>query len=435
VQTRGNLMVGLMTLLLCASAAAQGARRTGGDSSADPGPWKQLTKLTESDGQESDWLGWSVAISKDGNTVAVGAVGWCRGHGFNGCGQGAVFVFVKPVSGWTDMTETATLTASDTQPGEYLGESVAISDDGSTIVAGAPDWPADGTGSGALYVFVRPKTGWMNGTERARLNATDTGTNLGQSVAMSGRTIVGGAEYFNGFQGAAYVFVEPQTGWANVTQTARLTPSDGKEGFMGDSVSISGDTVVAGAPITGVGGAGNGAYVFVKPKSGWKNKTETAKLTASRGTGFKLGYSVSINGDSIAVGGPEKSNSNGAVYVFVKPTQGWRSKTETARLMVPPKFDFLGYSVSVDNNGKNIIAGAPGWQDGGGNGSVDLFVKPASGWKTTSKFKVRLTATDGRNMDNLGYSVSASPMAIVAGAPFATIGSQPKEGAAYLFGR
>jgi len=64
---------------------------------------------------------------------------------------------------------------------------------------------------------------------------------------MSGRAIVGGAEYFNGFQGAAYVFVEPQTGWTKMTQTARLTPSDGKQGFMGDSVSISGDTVVAGA--------------------------------------------------------------------------------------------------------------------------------------------------------------------------------------------
>jgi hypothetical protein len=427
---RGTLMVGLMMVLLCASAAAQGAGPSGGDSSAASGPWKQLAKLTEANGRGEDYVGWSVAISKDGSTVAVGASGWCRYQGFEGCGQGAVFVFVKPASGWADMTETALLLASDGQPGEYLGESVAISDDGGTIVAGAPVWPADGSGNGALYVFVRPKGGWISGTESARLHATDTGTNLGQSVAMDGHTIVGGAEYFNGFQGAAYVFVEPPTGWANMTQTARLTPSDGKEGFMGDSVSITGDTVVAGAPITGVGGAGNGVYVFVKPKNGWKNKTQTAKLTPSKGENMGFGYAASVVGGTVAVGARSWNNHDGAVYVYVKPAQGWRSMTETARLTVPPKSNFLGYSVSLDRNEKRIAGGAPGWQ---GQGAIDLFARPTSGWKTTSKFKARLTATDGKVMDNLGFSVSISPMFIVGGAPYAQIGSDPQEGAAYIF--
>jgi FG-GAP repeat len=92
---RGNLMVGLLTLLLCASAAGQGAERGSGGYSPTLGPWRQLAKLTEAKGKEEDWLGWSVAISKDGNTAAVGAVGWCPQQGFNGCGQGAIFVFVK----------------------------------------------------------------------------------------------------------------------------------------------------------------------------------------------------------------------------------------------------------------------------------------------------------------------------------------------------
>ena len=414
-----------------ANTAPQGASRSSGDSSATPGPWKQLAKLTESKGKEQDWLGWSVAISKDGNTAAVSAVGWCPLKNSDGCGQGAIFVFVKPASGWADMTETAMLTASDGQPGEYLGESVAISDDGSTVVGGAPKWPADDTGKGALYVFVKPRTGWVDGTESARLNATDTGTNLGQSVAMSGRTIVGGAEYFNGFQGAAYVFVEPRTGWANMTQMARLTPSDGKGGFMGDSVSVTADTVVAGAPITGAGGAGNGAYVFVKPKSGWKDRTEAAKLTASHGTGFELGYSVSISAGTVAVGARLRSHNNGAVYVYVQPTHGWRSMTETARLTVQPKFNLLGYSVSINSNGKDIFGGAPGWQLG--QGAVDLFRKPSSGWKTTSRFAARLTASDGIAQDGLGFSVSGSPLAVVGGAPYAQIGSNPQQGAAYLF--
>jgi hypothetical protein len=427
---RIGLRLGVL-MLLAANVAAQSAHPIRGVPAA-PGPWKQLAKLTESNGRAEDYAGWSVAISKDGGTVAVGAAGWCRYQGVEGCGQGAVYVFVKPASGWADMTETALLLASDGQPGDYLGESVAISDDGSTIVSGAPVWPADGSGSGALYVFGRPKGGWKSETEGAILHATDAGTNLGQSVAMSGGTIVGGAEYFNGFQGAAYVFVESKRGWTNMTQTARLTPSDGKQGFMGDSVSVSGDTVVAGAPETGLGGAGNGAYVFVKPKNGWKDKTENAKLTPSKGQNLGFGFAASVVGDTVAVGA--NSRGNGALYLYVKPAHGWRSMTETARLSVPPKANGLGFSVSVDRSEELIAGGAPSWEDGGGNGSVDLFARPTSGWKTTSKFKARLTAKDGRNMDELGFSVSTSFTAIVAGAPDAAIGSQSKVGAAYLFG-
>jgi hypothetical protein len=289
--------------------------------------------------------------------------------------------------------------------------------------------------NGAVYVFMRSQSGWTDGTERARLNATDDGTNLGQSVAIGAGTVVGGAEYFNEEQGAAYVFIEPETGWTNMTQTARLTPSDGKGGFMGDSVSVSGDTVVAGAPVTGIGSAGNGAYVFVRPKAGWKNSTETAKLGASGGTGLELGFSVSIGGNTIAVGAPRRGGGNGAACVYLKPAEGWRSMTQNATLTVPPKYNSLGYSVSIDSSGKNIIAGDPGWQDGGGQGAVVLFVKPTAGWRTTSNFKARLTATDGRNMDGLGYSASANPLTIAAGAPGATIGSNRNEGAAYVFGK
>jgi hypothetical protein len=423
----------LIALLLSACAFAQGARLGGSDSSA-PGPWKQLAKLTEAKGHNQDWLGWSVAISKDGKTVVVGAVNWC-GTPDNGCGQGAIFVFVKPTNGWADTTETALLKASDGQPGEYLGESVAISDDGSAIVAGAPLWPADGNGNGAAYVFVRPQGGWRNATETAKLTSTDgAGVNLGDSVAIDGSTVAAGGEVFNGLEGAAYVFVKPKSGWESMRQKARLTPSDGKGGLLGWSISMEADVIVAGAPITGTSGAGDGAYVFVKPKGGWKNRTETAKLTASSGNGFYLGNSVSIGSDTIAVGAPRRNNANGAVYVYVKPTKGWRSATERARLTVPPKFNQLGYSVAAYNNGKSIAAGDPGWQDGGGQGSAILFTEPMKGWKTTSKFLTRFVSQDGRNGDGLGFSTAATSGAIVAGAPDAMVGSNDQQGAVYVFG-
>ncbi len=69
---RLGLRLGVM-MLLAANVAAQSAQPVRGGVSAGPGPWKQLAKLTESNGQESDWLGWSVAISKDGSTVGGGS--------------------------------------------------------------------------------------------------------------------------------------------------------------------------------------------------------------------------------------------------------------------------------------------------------------------------------------------------------------------------
>ena len=386
--------------------------------------WKQLAKLTESSGKEEDWLGWSTAISKDGNTAAVGAVGWCPQQGYNGCGQGAVFVFVKPPTGWANMTETAILTASDGQPGEYLGESVAISDDGSTIVAGAPYWPANGKGNGAVYVFLRPQGGWVTMTQTARLTSTD-GVDLGDVVGLSGDTVAAGAKYTNASQGAVYVFVKPDAGWKDGTQTARLTPSD-HGGYVGWSVAIGTDTVVA------TGGAA--AYVFVRPEKGWKNKTQDGKLTASDEQGkFDFGYSVSVNGEAVAVGAPNRDH-NGGVYVYVRPADGWKSMTETALLTVHGRSTGLGYSVSLDSGGKSLVVGMPGWQAGGGQGEVALFKQPQSGWLTTSSPNATMKANDGRNLDCLGCSIAASPTAIAAGAPYATIGSNLQQGAAYVFG-
>jgi len=376
-----------------------------GQNAAPAAKWKQLAKLTESNGKEQDLLGSSVAISRDGNTAAVAAAGWCPVQGHDGCGQGAIFVFVKPPTGWADMTETAMLTASDGQPGEYLGESVAISDDGSTIVAGAPYWPANGKGNGAVYVFTKPQSGWADGTETARLTTADLYATLGQSVAISGNTIAGGGPGFNKNQGAAYVFVQPEGGWENMKQTARLSPSD-QGGYVGLSISIDDGTVVAGsfnAP----------AYVFVRPKNGWRNKTETAELTPSNGKpGYDFGYSVSISGETIAVGSPRYDHNHdktgGGVYMYVKPEGGWRSMTQTALITVHARSTGLGYSVSLDSGGKGLVAAAPGWPDGLGQGEAALFKQPQSGWRTTSSPSATMAANDGHYQDGLGFSVSGS---------------------------
>ena len=112
----------------------------------------------------------------------------------------------------------------------------------------------------------------------------------GRAVAISGNTIVVGAETHtvgpNQGAGAVYVFTEPSGGWANATQTAELTATEatsGHEHHLGNSVGISGNTIVAGAPGAGPHPSQGAAYVFAKPAGEWKDATQTAELIGSDG--------------------------------------------------------------------------------------------------------------------------------------------------------
>lgn len=372
-------------------------------------PFIQQAKLTASDGAQLDQLGSSVAVSGD-TIVAAADSKTVTGN----TAQGAVYVFVKPASGWVNATETAKLTASDGASGDSLGRSVAIS--GDTIVAGAPFAGAtDNSGPGAAaYVFVKPTGGWHNETETAKLTASDgtPGNLLGLSVGIAGDTIVAGAECADGScQGAAYVFVKPNGGWRSEPATAKLTASDGAAGDdLGSAVAISRDTIVADAQCAVVNAnfCQGAAYVFAKPNRGWRSETETAKLTASDGAASNFLGPVGISGDTVAAGahnGPADAQ-RGAVYVFVKPRRGWRSETEAAKLTASDGAagDALGWSVAV--SGKTVVAGAPFASVNGnsGRGAAYVFAKPNDGWRSETE-SAKLTASDGAASDSLGWSL------------------------------
>jgi hypothetical protein len=230
--------------------------------------------LSASDGVNNAWFGLSVAI--DGDTVVVGAP--------NGDQDlGAAYVFVKPAGVWAGTTQTAELTASDAQNGDFFGSSVAIS--GNTIVVGARGATVNGNPyQGATYIFVMPKHGWTNMTQTAKLTASDGApvANFGLATTIDGNTVVVGAPYGanDDGPGAAYVFVMPSGGWTDMTQGAELTASDGTDkDTFGISVSIEDSVVIVGAEEEGGQRPGVG-YVFVEPPTGWTNATETAELTA-----------------------------------------------------------------------------------------------------------------------------------------------------------
>ncbi len=394
-------------------------------------PWVQLAEETASDGKIWDQLGWSVGVS--GNTVVLGAPGAAVKKGKVSIDEcGAAYVFVEPPNGWANSTETAKLYASDCKPDDDGGFSVAI--DGDTVVLGSPHCVQAPHPSGAAYVFVMPPNGWANMTETAKLTPSDPAAFdfFGFRVAVSGNTVVVGAPHSSAYAplGAAYVFVKPANGWATMTETAKLTPSDGATG-LGRGVSVNGDTVVAGALRPG------GAYVFVEPPGGWANMTQTATLTNS-GHAKSPVSSVAIDGNTIVAGASNTAvggnKQQGVAYVFVSPSGGWTNMTQTATLTASDGAakNLFGFSASI--SGGTVVIGAPKATVGGNasQGAVYVFVMPQSGWASMTE-TAELTASDGNVGNGLGYSVAMSGSTVVAGAPASLVSYHVGHGAGYIF--
>jgi FG-GAP repeat len=263
------------------------------------GIWSQQQKLTASDAASGDSFGYSVSIS--GDTVVVGAYEDDDG----GFSSGSAYVFVRSSGIWSQQQK---LTASDAAVAAQFGVSVAIS--GDTAVAGAS---LDNSQRGAAYVFVRSGTSWF---QQKKLTASAKAAQFGLSVSISNDTAVVGAFSENSFRGAAYVFVRSGTSWF---QQKKLTASDAASGDgFGHSVSISGDTAVVGARLDdNVGTSSGSAYVFVRSGTSW---FQQKKLTASDEAELDFfGDSVAISGDTVVVGAPlddDAGSNSGSAYVY-----------------------------------------------------------------------------------------------------------------------
>jgi hypothetical protein len=219
---------------------------------------------------------------------------------------GSAYVFKRDGETWKQQVQ---LKASDGAAGDAFGVSVAVS--GQTIVVGADRDDDRGQDSGSAYVFVQAGSGWV---QEAKLLAQDgqEGDQLGASVAISGNiAVVGapGADPAGTDSGAAYVFRYNGENWI---EEAKLMAGDGKEGdLFGASVSISADYLVVGAP----GADGSGAlYVFKFDGSTWTLKGKVAATDRTPGQDF--GGSVSISGDTILSGATGDSAQTGAAYAY-----------------------------------------------------------------------------------------------------------------------
>lgn len=364
--------------------------------------YDQIAKLTAPDGAANDQFGNSVAI--DGDIIVVGKA--------DGAVQSA-FVYQNN-SGV--VTQVAELTPSDGVAGDRFGYSVAIS--GSVIVVAAIDHVNhDPENTGSIYVYVEPAGGWTNMTETAELNLGQAGAGVGRSIGTTGSEVVStGGD-------AVVVWNQPSSGWVNSSKpNAQLLGTDSNSLA---NVAISGNVIVAGSP-QAFGFYGS-TFLYVKPAGGW-NKIgimPTARLVGASQNGGG-GQAVAISGNTVV------SSTGAGVFVFVKPSSGWANMNETATLTdANAQNDLFAVAVS----GGTVVAGDPAQLVGvdPGQGAAFVFLKPSGGWKNLTTANAELVANDGNIGDNLGASVAVSGGTVVAGAPFAEIGSNASQGAAYVF--
>ena len=319
--------------------------------------WSQQAYLKAPNAEAGDYFGISVAIS--GDTLVVGA----RLEGSNqttitngstasadnsASTAGAAYVFVRSGSSWS---QQAYLKAPNAEADDHFGTSVAIS--GDTIVVGANLEDSNQTtitngssasvnnsvsNAGAAYVFVRSGSSW---SQQAYLKASNAEANdrFGNSVAISGDTIVVGAHYEDSNQttitngstasadnsasaaGAAYVFVRSGSSWSQ--QAYLKAPNVGTGDQFGESVAISGDTIVVGAngeasnQTTSTNGStasadnsasdAGAAYVFVRNGSSWSQQAYLKAANAESDDYF--GSSVAISGSTVVVGAYGESSN------------------------------------------------------------------------------------------------------------------------------
>jgi len=394
----------------------------------------------------------------------------------DGFDSGAAYVFWRYGSGWA---QQAYLKSTDTASYDLFGAAAAVSGDTVVVSAAGAKGKQDGVPFlGAVYVFVRDGSAWR---QQARLTVPGTldYTHFGASVAISGDTLVVGADHESKageragadeilMAGAAHVFVRDGGKWS---LQARLEASNaGYKTHFGSSVAISGETLIVGA--TGDNGASGGvngdqadkslnsagaAYVFVREGMNW---SQQAYLKAPKPRDFdEFGGSVAISGDSAVVGAvaaaagnakpgkksDERENGPGAAFVFVRDGGKWSAQAT----LTPPMFEGgeeFGCSVAI--SGERLVVGAKRTRDrsnkeGNRPGAAYVFTRKAASWDQG----IPIMASNPENGDQFGGAVAISADTVAVGAVgedgFARgiNGDQGKEnngntssGAAYVFG-
>jgi hypothetical protein len=374
---------------------------------------------------EQPMLGFAVALSADGTTALVGAVG---AHNLNGC----VYVYhVASAGSWaSSSTPAATLSGAEL---DGLGWSIALSADGTTAFVGTP---FGAQGLGAVYVYhVSSEDAWAStSTKTATLTTGDSAdvSFFGESMAASadGTTVVVDDLAYHNFDGGAEVFhVASEDSWvSSSTPTATLSsPGEpAKNMQIGQEVAISGDGTTVLVSDARVNHNRGRAYVFHAPsESAWTSSSSPATLSNASGVAndfLGFGLALSADGTTAFLGAFGVDGDRGAVDVFhVADASTWATTSTPAAILTNgggAAKSFLGDPVTVSADGTTVVATASGVHKSAGA----AYVFHASGegaWTSSAAPTAALTDSHGRADDELGFSaaIAADGATVLIGAP------------------
>ena len=310
------------------------------------GAWEQLgDDLVGGSGHE---FGKSVALSDNGNKLAVGA------PGYGGPGNGKVEVFswtgtcwnlvgdpitnstswgYGPIGGAVDISGDGMVVAaglpyhtSGSTSGQakvyhftdgnwwpdwnslnggsnYTGSSIAISGDGLTVVVGSPGRSGNnGPTPGAIDIFTYEEFQWEL---QAQFDGDSNGDKFGSAISIShdGMVVAVGSprSSVNGYRsGMVRLFTKAENGsWEQMGDNIE---GDSSEDEAGTSVSLSSDgtVLVTGSPLSDFNGNNSGHSSFFE----WSGDdwTQTGSQIPGYGNGSESGGSVAISGDGLKAG-------------------------------------------------------------------------------------------------------------------------------------
>ena len=276
------------------------------------GTWTQIG--SDINGETAgDNSGYSISLSTDGSTVAIGAY---LNDG-NGVNSGHVRVYKNIAGTWTQIGSDINGEAAN----DNSGWSVSLSTDGSTVAIGTPNNDGNGVTSGHVRVYKNVTNVWTQiGSD---INGESVGDGSGWSVSLSadGSTVAIGA-FFNDGNGTDSGHVRVYKNIADVwTQIGADIDGEAAGNRSGWSVSLSADgsTVAIGAYLNDGNGTDSGhVRVYKNIADVW---TQIGDDIDGEAVGDESGYSVSLstNGSVIAIGAlsnDENGTDSGHVRVY-----------------------------------------------------------------------------------------------------------------------
>lgn len=360
---------------------------------------QQGSKLVGTGYSGAPFQGYSIALSSDGNTLAVGGYD-------DASSKGAVWVYTRSGSTWTQQGAKITATGTSTYP--YQGSSVSLSADGNTLAVGG----YYENSIGAVWVYTRNGGVWTQ--QGAKLVGTGyvgtpyQGTTI--SLSADGNTLAVGAYGDNSGVGAVWVFVRSAGVWSQQGSKLVGTGATGSA-YQGYSVSISadGNTLVSGGPLDSSNKGA--AWIFTRSAGVWSQ--QGSKLVGTGGTSSAYqGFSVSLNadGNTMAVGGYNDNTSVGAVWIFTRSGSTWSQQGSKLVGTGGGATPTLGYCVSLSASGDTLVAGAP---NEGADGAAWVFTRSGGTWSQQGSKRLGTGGVSGAFMGTaISISADGNTMAV-----------------------